>query len=751
MTKNPLIVFILFSICCSGQTKFYDETVLQKIEVQFNQNNWDYILDTATLGTDGYVMAKWIKINGTYFDSVGVKYKGNSSYDSTRAKNPIHFELDAFKKQDYSGIKDIKLSNGYADPSMVREVLSYNIARAYMDAPQSNFAQLYINGKYIGVYTNTEPINKGYCNNHFLSKDGVFVKCNPNLVPSPAVKSNLKYLPGDSSAYYNYYELKSDYGWKYLQALCDTITNNPTSVSTILDMDRAIWMLAFNTLLVNLDSYSGVFAQNYYLYKDKTGRFNPLIWDLNMCFGGFPFVGASNSSFYTLLIPNMQSMPINIHAADSYWPLINIVHNNSTYKKMYVAHMRTMINEYFSTNLYISKYKAFQATIDTAVASDTRKFYNYSQFQQALVNNYPVTSYSVPGVQTLMSARVSYLNGTSDFTASTPTISSVTSSVPQLNSAVTIKCQVNNAQLVYLNYRFSPTEKFVRVQMYDDGAHGDGGANDNIFASNFTQIANNAQYYIYAENAGAGIFSPERAEHEFHTVDVYKNPEVGQVVINEFLADNKSDVKNESHLSEDWIELYNPTGADFSLANYFLSDDLEDKPKYIFPKNAFIEAHSYLTIWADNLSATGKPLHANFKLNNTYGSLILSNGGYKILDTYTYGEQLTDVSQGRCPDGYGAFTILKYPSFGLSNCIVGINEQPNDISIISVFPNPASEITTVTNNSGNTQQLAISDMLGRVVFTNKLETNLNLNTSQWPNGIYLVSCAAGSTKIIVNH
>ena len=42
----------------------------------------------------------------------------------------------------------------------------------------------------------------------------------------------------------------------------------PPVAEKVLDVDRALWMLAFNNVLVNLDSYSGAFRQNYYLYHD---------------------------------------------------------------------------------------------------------------------------------------------------------------------------------------------------------------------------------------------------------------------------------------------------------------------------------------------------------------------------------------------------------------------------------------------------------------------------------------------------
>src|SRR5205085_8540756 len=102
------------------------------------------------------------------------------------------------------------------------------------------------------------------------------------------------------------------------------------SIDNSIDMDRMMWMLAFNTVSVNLDSYTGVFCQNYYLYKDNTNRFNPIPWDLNMAFGGFPFVGVVNSSMGSLTIANMQQLSPTFHSSDPYWPVINDVMNNAS-------------------------------------------------------------------------------------------------------------------------------------------------------------------------------------------------------------------------------------------------------------------------------------------------------------------------------------------------------------------------------------------------------------------------------------
>ncbi|MES2515396.1 MAG: CotH kinase family protein, partial [Bacteroidota bacterium] len=152
--RLSILSFLSLIILCGkfSAQNFYDQNTIQKIEIQFGQSNWDYQLDTAKAGAEGYVMAASVTINGVYFDSVGVKYKGNSSYNPTYTKNPLHIELDGFKDQSYLGIKDIKLGNNFADPSMIREVLGYDILKNYMHCPEANFAKVYINGVYHGVF-----------------------------------------------------------------------------------------------------------------------------------------------------------------------------------------------------------------------------------------------------------------------------------------------------------------------------------------------------------------------------------------------------------------------------------------------------------------------------------------------------------------------------------------------------------------------------------------------------------------------
>jgi spore coat protein CotH len=757
MKRRSLIVFGFLIAVVSGikaQT-FYNTSSIQKIEIQFAQPDWDYILDTAKLGSQNYIMAQWVKINGVLLDSVGVKYKGNSSFDSTYTKNPVHIELDTYKNHSYQGYQDIKLGNGYSDPSMIREVLSYDILKNYMHCPQANFAQLYINGKYIGVYSNAESINKKFYSDHFNSSSGTAFKCNPLVIPSTNSKSNLRYIAGgDSSAYFNFYELKSDYGWNQLKDLCDSVTNNANSIPNVMDLDRVIWMLAFNNVLVNLDSYSGAFCQNYYIYKDKTGHFNPVVWDLNMALGGFPHMGASNSSMASLTITQLQQLGSTIHSTDQYWPLIKNILSNAQYKRMYIAHMKTILNEMFVSNYYSTRAAQLQSVIDTAVQSDLNKFYSYPQFQNGMTQNVSVGSYSVPGISTLMTARISYLQGLTDFTVTAPTIASVSvASTPSLNASVTFTSNVTNANLtgVYLGYRFSNLDKFKRVLMFDDGLHNDGAASDNKFGAIITMTGSAMQYYVYAENNNAGIFSPPRAEHEFYTVTAVQTAAVGQVKINEFLADNANDVQNESFLYEDWIELYNTTSVPLELSGLFLTDNFSVPSKFTIPQNTIIQPNGYLIIWADEDPSTTSYVHANFKLAAGGEQLMLSAPGGAVLDSITFGPQTTDRSMARCPDGAGSFSVATYPTFKLSNCAIGINELNANEASIQVFPNPANAYMVIRYSEGDQQVVQVYNTVGQEIYKNSYLNDLIIDTSTWEPGMYFVRSGNSVKKILIQH
>jgi spore coat protein CotH len=147
-----MIKYISALLLLSGSSliaqDLYDMDHITFIEIEFSSSDWDALMDANDLTDDGTKLTATVTIDGTSYDSVGVAYKGNSSYSASNLKNPLNIELNYTYTQRYQGYSTLKLASGKNDPSFVREVLCYEMGRKYMDMPLSNYAKVYINGAY---------------------------------------------------------------------------------------------------------------------------------------------------------------------------------------------------------------------------------------------------------------------------------------------------------------------------------------------------------------------------------------------------------------------------------------------------------------------------------------------------------------------------------------------------------------------------------------------------------------------------
>ena len=736
--QRILFSFLLMYSCAFFHLNaqyFYQRDSIQVIEIFFSFSNWDAQLD-ANEATETYIYADSIRINGTSFDSCGVRYKGNSSYNPSNQKNPLRLELNTIKaNQDYQGFTDIKLSNGYKDPSMIREILTYQILENYMDCPRSNFARVYINGQYRGVYTNNESIKDDFNEAHYYADDTYF-KCNPvgGAGPGGGTSPDLKYLGTDSTSYFNGYELQSTYGWNRLVTLCNTLNNDFQNIESTLDIDRAIWMLAFNNVLVNLDSYSGAFRQNYYISWDKNGRFVPTVWDVNMSFGSFP--GGTGSGAFTpsALDPFSNSTSVN-------HPLIKQIMANPLYKRMYMAHVRTMVQEMFESGQYETWAQSLMALADSSIQADPYKFYSYNQFLNSLTTAVagggPGGGSSIPGIKALMDARAQFFSTNSAYLLQAPAILSHGATASPLNygSTTTLIANVSNETNVYLGYRTDHTLKFNRVQMYDDGAHNDGAAGDHTYGVEVPVNGLLFEYYIYADNNNAGLFSPARAEHEFHTLAVtFPSPAVGSLLINEVLASNDSLLFDLNGEDDDWIELVNTTNTPIDLAGFYLSDNPLNLMAWVFPAGTSIPANGYLLVWADK-DTLQQGLHANFKISAD-GEYVYLSHGFNVHDQISFGPQIANISYARCPDaGLDFATILPTP-LANNNCNIGIQEM--EALQVQVYPNPFLEVLHIVSHEEHVQ-ITVRNINGQTLQTQQINTGkYQLDASSWARGLYLI-------------
>ncbi len=531
MRNKKRLLYILLLLCnvLINNTLFSQDfygSSIQDVRIELPYKDWDTKLDSIKKANPEARMSGTGWVNGQRFEEIGIRFKGNSSYFRTRnetyKKLPLNFKIDyKNKSQKLSGGQTtIKLSNAFLDPGFVREPLAYEVIRKYMPAPQCNFSKVTVNSKYYGLYVNSESIDMNFIRKHFGTDKGNLIKCDPDNWQRVRSQSgcpkgenaSLVYLNENTGCYDAFYEVDAPTAWKPLMNLIKVLNKTPDKIETVLNVDQTLWMLALNNTLVNLDSYNGSLSHNYYLWFDTTGVAHPLIWDLNMSFGGW----RRNFSFEEMKdIDLIQYAPL-AEMENNKRPLISKLLKNPLYRKIYLAHIRTIVNDQLKSGLLMSRAQSMTRDIDSWVKQDDMKLYSYADFQNAMDKSIKTGPDNVIGLKQLMSARSEYLQKHPLLNKTQPIITEAKHSVSGEKILFTVK--IEGGKSGHLFYRADKAFAFNRITMSDTGTEGDAVAADGIFSATIdtTKVK---QYYFAADNDDSAITFPERASFEFLVVN----------------------------------------------------------------------------------------------------------------------------------------------------------------------------------------------------------------------------------------
>jgi hypothetical protein len=303
---------------------------------------------------------------------------------------------------------------------------------------------------------------------------------------------------------------------------------------------------------------------------------------------------------------------------------------------------------------------------------------------------------------------------------------------------------------VFLGLRENPAFRFTRTAMHDDGTNGDSITGDGRYTLRLKAGAGNVEYYVYAENNDAGVFSPPRAEHEFLTL-----PVAGSVVINELMTDNVRTARDPSGQYDDWIEFYNNSSSAFDLDGCLLSDDSTKLTKWVFPDTS-LAAGQYLIVWAD-ADTEQAGLHANFVLPKSGVAVVFSDADGHPIDRVVLGPQSSDISFGRYPNGTGSYRRMN-PTFGVSNDSgVGVAESPEPfVARLSAraFPNPFMRSTAISYTMPQSGKVTVRvfDAAGRLAATlfngeqaaGRHAVSFSLPSGARPCGVYFARLAVAA-------
>jgi hypothetical protein len=235
-------------------------------------------------------------------------------------------------------------------------------------------------------------------------------------------------------------------------------------------------------------------------------------------------------------------------------------------------------------------------------------------------------------------------------------------------------------------------------------------------------------------------------------------PVSDNIVINEFMADNDNIIPDPAGDYDDWIELYNPTPDSILLTGRYLTDKPDQLNKWQFTQqDLYLNPGEFLLVWCDEDSGQAG-IHTNFALSKGGEFIALvDTDGVSVIDSITFGPQITDTSYGRFPDASNNWYFMEIPTPGSSNIATSVEEDFNPVSFnLSVYPNPFNPSTTIQYNIPEMSKVdfKIYDVLGREVWsftedeklagTYKLKWNgVNDFGSRVSSGIYILRVTAG--------
>jgi hypothetical protein len=281
------LVALFFLLLISSVFGDYFSDTVHTVHVYFdNPSYWTELYATHT--TEEYMMCKVVFDAVDTLDSVGIRLKGNSSFNHPGNKKPFHLKLDEYiDNQNYDGNERLSFNNCYNDPTFLREKLSCDIFQGMgVPCPRACWSVVYFNDTYWGFYSTTDPINKQALNRFYSWNKGNLYDCEQSAY--------LTWLGWSQGLYTSSYLISANEDADDYTDLINFIdflnnTDNATFVAQILDWFDPIEfarMWAVNTFLVNLDSYQG-FGRNYFFYFDHNTVGHYIVYDLNMSFGGF--------------------------------------------------------------------------------------------------------------------------------------------------------------------------------------------------------------------------------------------------------------------------------------------------------------------------------------------------------------------------------------------------------------------------------------------------------------------------------
>ena len=299
---RSLLVTVAVSVILTGtsaaQTSddFFNPEVLQRVELWLNESDWAKL--KAAFKENTYYPADVIW-NGVTVRNVGIRSRGLGSRSSTKPGLRVDFDRYASGQQ-FLGLKSFVLDNLTQDRTGIKETVAMRfLSRIGVPVPRETHTQLYINGRYAGLYGLVESVDKTMMGRVFgsigdnVQNDGYLFEYN-YVLGSPW---RFAYEGPELAPYKARFDIKTNEShaestiWGPLEELVRLVNNTPSSsfeatIGPKLDLTAFVRYIAAQNFIAQNDGFNGYDGMNnFYVYRLENSTSHVLIaWDEDNAF-----------------------------------------------------------------------------------------------------------------------------------------------------------------------------------------------------------------------------------------------------------------------------------------------------------------------------------------------------------------------------------------------------------------------------------------------------------------------------------
>ncbi|MDP8206149.1 MAG: CotH kinase family protein [Candidatus Electryonea clarkiae] len=727
---------------------------------QMNEDVWSDTYHTAD-----------VIFSGNNFADSGLRYRGAW----TRTKSKKSYKIRFPGNTTYRGRGRLNLVAQMPDITMMREYIAeqvFQLIGCY--APEVDYVHLALNGLYMGVYTDNEPVKNAYLMQRGLSPEGNLYKAYANL----SIQEN-------EQDYQIFYEKENNSAgdWDDLIEFIEWLNLSldeefEAEAGEHIELDDFLDVYTANVATANLDFSSS----NYCIYHNPVSdRWHYIPYDIDNTF-------------------RIPTVPIDVNTVENPNPLvdeanilINRVLHTPLFKYAYTRKLERFIkNQFIPENII----PLIQNTYDYIEFDATRDIHTLERELSIEFETGP------DRFETFLEDRIEYINDT------------IPQFLPDINLAEYFRFNeiqpVNRSVIADESGDFDPWVEIVNLAPVELDLEGfelrwgqsswilpsdaviddrgflllwlDGEQDDGALHSTFAFRQGVSELRLISpEGTISDIANPDGIESDAvfardedgigeWTSDLTPTPgitntptwNVSDLLINEFLAHNLSSNPDEHGEYDDWVEIHNPTPVNVNLNGTYLTDDIENPDRWLLPDTT-ITSGGYIIIWCDNDTEQGI-LHAPFRLNGEGEHIgFFESDGHTPIDMIVFYDQQEDMSFGRHPDTPDEWGYMQ-PTPGEENRpFVEVDERgaeallPSAYSFDSVAPNPFNSVTMLRFSlpSPANVRIEIFDILGRQIVT---PFNGHLSAGQhkipfygddFASGIYFCKLIADKQYVVV--